>query len=93
MSENIRIENFAGLEEISLEFKRLNIFIGPQASGKSVIIKLTYFFKEFFSDLINSIPREENLHRFKASQVDKFIKFFPKNSWRTGTFNIEYELN
>ena len=39
------------LDFIDLEFKKLNVFIGPQASGKSITIKLAYFFKEMFSDL------------------------------------------
>ena len=78
MSELLSISNFAGIEKIDLEFKKLNVFIGPQASGKSITIKLAYFFKEMFSDLPNSIAKNEYLNTFKSDQVDKFMKFFPK---------------
>lgn len=92
MSESLSISNFAGLDKISIEFKKLNVFIGPQASGKSITIKLAYFFKDMFTDLINSISKNENLNTFKSSQVDKFIKFFPKKSWKTDGFKITYVL-
>lgn len=92
MSELLSVSNFAGLEKINIEFKKLNVFIGPQASGKSITIKLAYFFKDMFSDLIDSISENENLNTFKSDQVDKFIKFFPKRSWKSGDFIITYEL-
>lgn len=92
MSEILKIRNFAGINQINVELKRLNVFIGPQASGKSITIKLAYFFKEIFSELANAILKEENLNTFKSNQVDKFIKFFPTKSWNNGNFEINYQL-
>jgi hypothetical protein len=92
VSELLSISNFAGIEKIDLEFKKLNVFIGPQASGKSITIKLAYFFKEMFSDLPNSIAKNEYLNTFKSDQVDKFMKFFPKKSWKNGDFTITYKI-
>ena len=92
MSEILKINNFAGINHIDIEFKRLNVFIGPQASGKSITIKLAYFFKEIFSELVGAVSREENLNTFKSNQVDKFIKFFPTKSWRNGDFEVSYQL-
>lgn len=92
MSERISIVNFAGLEKINIEFKRFNVFIGPQASGKSITIKLAFFFKNMLSEFIDNISNEENLNTFKSNQVDKFIKFFPKESWKSGDFYVDYYL-
>jgi predicted ATPase len=41
----IKIQNFGPLKNVDLEIKDLLLFIGPQASGKSTIAKLIYFFK------------------------------------------------
>lgn len=44
--ESIHIKDFRGIEEMTLEINKINILIGPQASGKSVTAKLIYFFKK-----------------------------------------------
>lgn len=93
MAERLEIKNFAGIKSIDVEFKTLNIFIGPQASGKSVTVKLAYFFKSIFSDLVEAIVKEENLNTFKSNQLDKFTKFFPSSTWCKGDFYINYALN
>ncbi|MFD2786547.1 AAA family ATPase [Hymenobacter rubripertinctus] len=54
MTERLIIRNFAGLDNIDIELGRINIFIGPQASGKSVCVKCLYFFK----GCINSLLRQ-----------------------------------
>lgn len=93
MTECLEIKNFAGIANINVEFKTLNIFIGPQASGKSITVKLAYFFKSIFNDLIEAIVKEENLNTFKSNQLDKFIKFFPSSTWCKGDFHLKYALN
>ncbi|MEK0188739.1 hypothetical protein [Microcoleus anatoxicus] len=40
MAEKLTVKNFAGITDLELEIKRINILIGPQASGKSVCAKL-----------------------------------------------------
>ncbi len=47
--EKLLIHNFAGLKEVTIEVSPITGFIGPQASGKSVIAKLLYFFREIGS--------------------------------------------
>lgn len=91
--ENIKIENFAGIKAIEFEFNSISILIGPQGSGKSITVKLLYFFKSFFSEIIRSIESEESKRELDAKQKDKFTTFFPKNSWPKGNFKITYELD
>ncbi len=44
MNEKIIIKNFGPLKQLELDLKEIMVFIGPQASGKSTIAKLIYFF-------------------------------------------------
>ena len=38
--ENIKIDKFLTIQKVDIPLKKVNIFIGPQAQGKSVIAKL-----------------------------------------------------
>lgn len=93
MKESIQIKNFVGIQLIDIEIKQLNIFIGPQGSGKSITVKLIYFCKNILNDLTTSILEKKDLKTFKKEQIANFIKFFPKESWCNGEFNIKYKLN
>lgn len=89
MKESIQIKNFVGIQLIDIEIKQLNIFIGPQGSGKSITVKLIYFCKNILNDLTTSILEKKDLKTFKKEQIANFIKFFPKESWCNGEFNID----
>ncbi len=93
MKETITIENFGGIKFIEFEFKPINILIGPQASGKSVTVKLSYFFKTFFSEIFRSITNNETKRQLDSRQKDRFYNYFPKESWPKGSFKIKYQLN
>ena len=58
--EKIEIKNFVGIKDITLEIKQINILIGPQASGKSIIAKLLYYFKSFIFEIINAAEQSKN---------------------------------
>ncbi|MEZ4705816.1 MAG: AAA family ATPase [Caldilineaceae bacterium] len=53
--QKIAIRNFMALQDVDIEIKNLLILIGEQASGKSTISKLVYFFKSIRQDLIEVI--------------------------------------
>ena len=44
--QRIIVKNFGPLKDIDLEIKDYMVFLGPQASGKSTLAKLIYFFRE-----------------------------------------------
>ncbi len=90
--EKIKIENFAGIKSMDFEFKSINILIGPQGAGKSVTVKLLYFFKSFFSEALRSVDSEESKRELDKKQKEKFITFFPRESWPKGNFKITYTL-
>jgi len=81
---SIRLKNFKVFNDVSLEFNACNVFVGPNASGKSIIGE----FLSFFKDLINySLGYKNNF--------DKLV-FFLKNSFQIGRelySSIEVYLN
>ena len=91
--EKIKIQNFAGIKAMEFEFNSINILIGPQGSGKSVTVKLHYFFRDFFKELRKNVEEEESEQELDNVQKEKFIKFFPKDTWSEGDFDITYFAN
>ena len=68
--EKIIIKNFGGLKDAEIILNKVNVFIGKQASGKSVTAKLIYFFKSIIVDIfeefinINQDIKEKNRSSF-----------------------------
>lgn len=57
-NERIEIYNFGPIKEACFDIKKLNIIIGEQASGKSIISKLIYFFKNIAKYVSNYYLKE-----------------------------------
>ena len=61
--QRIVIKNFGAVKEADIELKKITVLIGEQASGKSTIAKLVYFFKtannEFLKEFHNRIVKKE----------------------------------
>jgi predicted ATPase len=50
------VKNFGPIKDLDLEVKDYMVFVGPQASGKSTISKLIYFFEKLWDEL--SFPED-----------------------------------
>jgi len=83
--EKIIIENFGPVKYFESEIKDLMFFIGPQASGKSTICKLIYFFYSLFRNfdislvkiLPNKFAKISNFYDYFVSMIKEiFIKMF-----------------
>jgi predicted ATPase len=57
MKESINISNFLVIKKADIEIKKINVIIGPQANGKSLIAKLLYFFKNSSNNFISAIRK------------------------------------
>lgn len=86
IKERLIITNFAGFEHIEFDFKSINIFIGPQAAGKSVVVKLTYYFKSYLKEVLSEYSPT---HDTEYSNI--FRKYFPVETW--DYFDITYFFN
>lgn len=93
MSERLEISNFCGIKELSLEINDFNIFIGPQATGKSVCAKLLYFFKSLPVTIINLINQNKNDSEIKEILTKRFLNFFSSSLQDGNEFSIRYKLN
>jgi predicted ATPase len=45
MAERLVIRNFGPVQEADVEIKDLTVFVGPQATGKSITAQLLYFMR------------------------------------------------
>ena len=50
MKNTLEIKNFLIIDSVELEIKKFTVFIGPQASGKSIVAKLLYGHLYLFED-------------------------------------------
>jgi hypothetical protein len=92
MAEKLIIKNFAGIKELELEVKRINILIGPQASGKSVCAKLLYYFKNFVWEIWSTVENQQTKRNLDLNYSKTFEEYFPVDSWGKHDFFIRYEV-
>lgn len=90
VKETIVIRDFVLIRKADIEIKRINIIIGPQANGKSLIAKLIHFFKSMNSTLINAIRRNESKREANKTILAEFEQKFPRYSWEGSNFSITY---
>jgi predicted ATPase len=91
--EKIEVKDFVGIKEMSIDIKQINIFIGPQASGKSIIAKLLYYFKDLIFEIINAAEESHSILDLNKSCKQKFQEYFPSSSWGNKYFVIRYYID
>jgi predicted ATPase len=72
--QKIIIRNFKGIKSAEINMKQVVVIIGEQASGKSTIAKLIYFFKSLREDYIYFIS--DNLNQLSETESDEFQRKF-----------------
>jgi predicted ATP-binding protein involved in virulence len=93
MAEKLIIKDFAGIKELEIEVKRINILIGPQASGKSICAKLLFYFKNFVWEILSIVENEQTKRHLDSSYSKKFEEYFPPDSWGDYDFFITYKIS
>lgn len=95
--QKISINNFGPIDSMAIDIKPINVFVGPQASGKSTVSKLIFFFRsipealyEFLLD--ETLKREEVLYKFNKVLIQKFIGYFGTTK-HMPPFEITYEYS
>mgnify|MGYP003609385535 CR=1 FL=1 len=81
MKSKLIVKNFGPIEHADLDLKSVNVFIGPQASGKSTLAKLYticnsprlyHNFNEKRISFFSITKNKEDLELFKEPSFDKF---------------------
>ena len=77
--ENLKIANFAGIKYLDIDLGNLTLLLGPQAVGKSIALKIIYFFRNLRSYILNfyTAKKEDNEKKLSTYLVQKFFNFFP----------------
>lgn len=92
--ETLRITNFLTIAQADICLNRFNVFIGPQARGKSIVAKLIYFFKkEVGQALIDNAIHGKSKRELTAILEAKFEAIFPRAYWGAQEFSICYTNN
>lgn len=91
--EKLSVENFSVIKKAELEVGMINVIIGAQANGKSLLAKLLYFFREFLSvTYLESIKDSLCKSDLQKQAVTKFGDYFPKYTWENQNFTIKYSI-
>jgi AAA15 family ATPase/GTPase len=93
MAEKLIVRNFAGIKDLEIEIKRINILIGPQASGKSVCAKLLFYFKNFVWEILSVVNNEQTKRNLDSNYSKTFEEYFPPDCWGKQDFFIRYEIS
>jgi predicted ATPase len=59
--QKIYVKNFGAIPEAEIEIKKILVLIGPQASGKSTIATLIYFFRGLGNNILRQIIRDKDV--------------------------------
>lgn len=88
---NLQVQNFLGIKDAEIDLDGMTVIIGAQASGKSVIARLIYFFNDYFSDFdTTAISSNEHKKTFDSRKRREFYQIFPPYSWEKDEFSIRY---
>lgn len=86
----VKINNFSCINEAEFEIGRLTVLIGPQASGKSVICKLHYFFLDIIGSQANYVFDGLNFDDVVNRIREQFFRWFPVTAWGDKLFVIDF---
>ena len=93
--ESIEIKGFLTIDYAHFEIKKINILIGEQAQGKSIIAKLVYFFRYYFfiDILVKSCHTIHQKREIDKKLLESFELLFPSLYWSKTEFCIIYNYN
>jgi len=78
----LTVKNFSVIKEAELEFGKITVLMGPQASGKSLLCKLVYFLsKEILDIAVGHITSGVDFAAFEVEVKRKFAEWFPRGGW------------
>ncbi|MCP9753193.1 AAA family ATPase [Ferruginibacter sp. HRS2-29] len=92
MKSILKIKDFGPLKEVDIILKNVNVFIGPQASGKSALAKIFTIFKsprKFFKE-ISEIGMDEP-HVYPKETIIEILKLFNIDTFITDGTEIFFE--
>lgn len=97
--QKLIVDNFKQITHAEIEVKDFLLLIGPQASGKSTIAKLIFFFKslqQFYIDLFDIDDKETTVDavmlKYNDRIINKFQEYFSFTDLPNPDFKTQYYL-
>lgn len=88
----LTVRNFSVIKEAELEFGKITVLIGPQASGKSLLCKLAYFLsRESIMIAEGRISAGSDFSAFEKAVKKEFEEWFPRSGWGKQSWTISFE--
>lgn len=89
--QTLSIRGFLGIDLAEIKLDSVTILIGEQATGKSVIARLVYFFNEYFANFDEiSLSKNEHKSTYDKRKKNEFCQIFPTYSWEDSNFDITF---
>lgn len=90
--QKLTITGFLGIKKAEVILDGLTVLIGQQASGKSIIARLFYFFDSYLYDFENvALIKREHKKTYDKNKKSTFSQVFPPYSWEKDKFQIVFE--
>ena len=90
----IIVKNFGPIAQADIELKNLTLLIGEQASGKSTLAKVVYFFKSIKEEIYRLVRYEYEFLDLTTMLIpklqDRFTLFFGSSKLLKSDFEITY---
>ena len=92
-NEKISIKGFLSISKCEISLTRITAFIGPQAAGKSVVVKLIYFCREYLEDFFRLAANTDfSLKEFKEGKLKSLFSLFKGLNEFDKTFSVRYDF-
>ncbi|WP_295935965.1 ATP-binding protein [uncultured Xanthomonas sp.] len=89
----ITVKDFSCIKKAELTLSELTVLIGPQASGKSVLSKLVFFFISETLGQYDKIIDNKSFDDFTEYLKSRFADWFPVPAWGDKVFKIDFQMS
>lgn len=90
----LKVQNFVCLQDVDVELNDITFFIGEQASGKSLLCKLYFYFREILSNILErAIVENLDINTYRIECFKAFGNIFPRELWEKQNFLLELIIN
>jgi hypothetical protein len=87
----LTVKNFSVIKDAELEFGKITVLIGPQASGKSLLCKLAYFLGQIVPEVLNGLALSRSTNEKLLEVIaQEFTERFPPRSWGSAHGKIAF---
>lgn len=88
----LSISRFSCIDSAEIDLAPMTVLIGPQATGKSVISKLFYFFIHQLHNLQSHAGDGRHLSEVHDQIANDFYAWFPPGAWGNKAFTIYFNI-